>query len=396
VRLAALALALAAGTAAAAPKQDLESLRGRLEALRQELEATEGTRAEAADHLRDSERAISQTNRRLRELAAQRGGVQRALDDLGREAGNARGRLGRNQDALARLLHHRYVHGGAEPFRLALSGRDPNAFGRELRYLGYVSKARGEVIADLRESLRNMERIGERTRARGEELAVIEKSEAEQRKALEEEKATRREILEAVSAQVARQRRELATLKRDEDRLSKLVEKLAKAAAAPPPRQSAPVKARLDEPRLSSRAVPEATGGSDGAFRQLKGRLRLPVAGELAARFGSPREGAGISSKGVFIRARSGQDVRAVAPGRVVFADWLRGFGNLVIVDHGEGYLSLYGNNEALLHRAGDEVRTGEALATVGASGGAEESGLYFELRFRGKPFDPLSWARLN
>jgi septal ring factor EnvC (AmiA/AmiB activator) len=195
---------------------------------------------------------------------------------------------------------------------------------------------------------------------------------------------------------VARQRRELATLKRDEDRLSKLVEKLAKAAAAPPPRQSAPVKARLDEPRLSSRAVPEATGGSDGAFRQLKGRLRLPVAGELAARFGSPREGAGISSKGVFIRARSGQDVRAVAPGRVVFADWLRGFGNLVIVDHGEGYLSLYGNNEALLHRAGDEVRTGEALATVGASGGAEESGLYFELRFRGKPFDPLSWARLN
>lgn len=395
MRLAALALAVAAGTAAAAPKQDLESLRGRLEALRQELEATEGTRAEAADHLRDSERAISQTNRRLRELAAQRGGVQRALDELGREAESARSRLGRNQDALARLLHHRYVHGGAEPFRLALSGRDPNAFGRDLRYLGYVSRARGEVIADLRDSLRSMERIGEQTRARGEELAAIEKSEAEQRKALEEEQAARREILEAVSAQVARQRRELANLKRDEDRLSKLVAKLAKAAAAPAPRPPAPVKARLDEPKLSSQAVPEA-GGGDGAFRRLKGRLRLPVAGELAARFGSPREGSGISSKGVFIRARSGQEVRAVAPGRVVFADWLRGFGNLLIVDHGDGYLSLYGNNEALLHRAGDEVRTGEPLATVGASGGAEESGLYFELRFQGKPFDPLSWARLN
>ena len=318
--------------------------------------------------------------------------MQRALEALGREADGTRARLARNQDALARLLHHRYVHGAAEPFRLALSWRDPGGFGRDLRYLGYVSRARGQVIDDLRGNLRGMERIGQQTRARAEELAAIEKSEAGQRKALEEEQATRREILAAVSAHVTRQRHELASLRRDEDRLSKLVEKLARAAAAAPPsRPPATSKTRTEAPP-PGKAV--AGGAGDEAFRRLRGRLRLPVTGELASRFGSPREGSGISSKGVFIRARSGQEVRAVAPGRVVFADWLRGFGNLLILDHGGGYLSLYGNNEALLHRAGDEVRTGEPLATVGASGGAEESGLYFELRFRGKPFDPLPWAR--
>ena len=103
-----------------------------------------------------------------------------------------------------------------------------------------------------------------------------------------------------------------------------------------------------------------------------------------------------LSSKGVFIRSKEGQDVHVVGSGQVVFADWLRGFGNLLIVDHGDGYMSLYGNSEALFRKPGDDVRTGEVIASVGSSGGSTESGLYFELRYRGKPFDPLSWARLK
>lgn len=364
-------------------------MRGRLEALREELRSSEDSRAQAADRLRDAERAISDANRRLRELASQRQSVQRALDGLAREAETASARLAHNREALARLLRHRYASGGAEPLRLLLSGRDPDAVGRDLRYLGYISQARGALIGELRDGLHELNRIGEQTRARGEELTAIEQSQAEQRKALETEQAARREILAAASATVARQRREIAGLRRDEDRLSKLVRKLARAAA-PPPRAPAAAPARVDKPASSSLSVAPPGSG----LLPYRGRLRLPVEGELAARFGSPREGSGISSKGLFIRARAGQQVRSVAPGRVVFADWLRGFGNLLIVDHGEGYLSLYGNNEALLHRAGDEVPTGEALATVGASGSAERSGLYFELRFRGKPFDPLPWTQ--
>ncbi|HEX5628873.1 MAG TPA: peptidoglycan DD-metalloendopeptidase family protein, partial [Usitatibacteraceae bacterium] len=128
-------------------------------------------------------------------------------------------------------------------------------------------------------------------------------------------------------------------------------------------------------------------------FPTLKGKLRLPVRGELMNRYGSPREEGGATWRGLFIRAAVGELVRAVADGRVVYADWLRGFGNLLILDHGGGYMSLYGYNDGLLRQVGEGVKGGDSVAQVGASGGAEESGLYFELRYDGKPFDPLRWV---
>jgi len=130
-------------------------------------------------------------------------------------------------------------------------------------------------------------------------------------------------------------------------------------------------------------------------FASLKGRLKLPVRGELVGQFGAPREESGAPWKGVFIRSVTGETVHAIADGRVVYADWLRGFGNLLILDHGEGYMSLYANNEGLVRQVGETVRSGDPVARVGASGGHEESGLYFELRRDGKPFDPMKWVVL-
>ena len=131
----------------------------------------------------------------------------------------------------------------------------------------------------------------------------------------------------------------------------------------------------------------------DSPFARLRGRLSPPVRGELANRFGSPRSDSGVLWKGLFFAARAGEEVRAVADGRVVFADWLRGFANLLIIDHGDAFMSLYGNNEALYKRVGDIIHGGEAVATVGSSGGAETSGLYFEIRHQGRAFDPLPWV---
>ena len=118
--------------------------------------------------------------------------------------------------------------------------------------------------------------------------------------------------------------------------------------------------------------------------------------GEVRTRFGSERADSGLRSKGIFIRSAQGQEVHAIASGQIVFADWMRGFGNLLIVDHGAGYMSVYGNNESILKRAGDEVRAGDVIATVGASGGNEVPGLYFEMRHQGQAFDPLTWASLQ
>ena len=145
-------------------------------------------------------------------------------------------------------------------------------------------------------------------------------------------------------------------------------------------------------PRLRNERVPQPFS-EESSFAELKGRLRLPVRGELANRFGSPRADGGVVWKGLFIAARAGEEVRAIADGRVVFADWLRGFGNLLIVDHGDAYMSLYGNNEALYKRVGDSIRAGDPVAAVGATGGNADSGLYFELRHQGRPLDPLEWV---
>jgi len=151
------------------------------------------------------------------------------------------------------------------------------------------------------------------------------------------------------------------------------------------------------EPRDEGAAKPAdvalAPAAPDGAFASLKGQLRAPVSGKVEAKFGSKR-GDGPSWKGVFIRAAEGADVRAIAGGRVVFAEWLRGFGNLIIVDHGGQYMSIYGNNQSLLKRAGDIVKAGDPIASAGNSGGNEESGLYFELRHQGRPFDPVGWVK--
>ena len=122
--------------------------------------------------------------------------------------------------------------------------------------------------------------------------------------------------------------------------------------------------------------------------------MRLPVAGELMNRFGAPREGGGTSWKGLFIRASQGVAVKAIAAGQVVFSDWLRGFGNLIIVDHGEGYMSLYSNNESLYKQVGDRVEPGDALASVGNSGGQPDTGLYFEMRHQSRPINPMQWVK--
>jgi septal ring factor EnvC (AmiA/AmiB activator) len=205
-------------------------------------------------------------------------------------------------------------------------------------------------------------------------------------------------VLNKLAGQIKQQRKEIATLKRDEQRLSDLVVRLAKLAAKPKPSAKSASSANKTgatggKPIAVNTLVPEP--GRDGTpFSRLKGLLRLPARGELMNQFGTPREGGGLSWKGLFIRAPEGSEVRAVAQGTVAFAEWLRGFGNLLIVDHGEGYMSLYSNNESLYKQAGDPVKTGETIASVGNSGGQESPGVYFELRHQSRPINPMAWIK--
>ncbi|MGC2518514.1 MAG: peptidoglycan DD-metalloendopeptidase family protein [Burkholderiales bacterium] len=375
------ALGLAQGDSGA---EDLEALRSRIERLRVDITGAEETRDEARDQLRESERAISVANRALRNLAAKRAAVQNELKKLAGQRRATESGIASRQESLGQLLTLRYLNGEQNHLKLLLSGEDPNRTARELHYYGYISRAQTEFIRALQASLARLRELEARTREKGAELAAIESEQRKERNDLFRQQAARRKVLARVSVQLREQRRQVKRLERDESRLSRLVEELGKVIASTPPGRG-----RRNE------KVPES-GGREGRFAGLKGSLRLPIRGELASRFGTPRSGGGPPWKGLFIRSPSGQEVRAVAAGRVVFADWLRGFGNLLILDHGQGYLTIYGNNESVLKQVGEPVRTGDAVATVGASGGNAESGLYFEIRYQGKAFDPMRWVSLK
>jgi septal ring factor EnvC (AmiA/AmiB activator) len=370
------ALALAQGEA-----ERLEALRSKLEGLRAKIAESEESRTEVRDQLRDSERAISEANRALRGLAARRATAEEELRTLAKRSQELDAEIAARREALGRLLALRYLNGEQSGVKLLFSGEEPGRIARELHYYSYVSRAQTEMINELRANLARLKELEQGTRGRNAEIAAIESARRAERASLIRQQAEHRKVLAKVSSQLKEQRRQVKHLERDESRLSRLVEELRKLLAA------APARLRNDK-------IPEP--GADNSLSGLKKGLRLPIRGELANRFGAQRSDGGPPWKGLFIRSPAGQEVRAVAPGRVVFADWLRGFGNLLIIDHGKAYLTIYGNNESVLKQVGDTVSTGDAVATVGASGGNMESGLYFEIRHEGKAFDPMRWVSLK
>jgi len=274
--------------------------------------------------------------------------------------------------------------GAPDALKIALSGENPSDVARRLYYLAELSRATARLGDALRANLAEAEDVRRAAEARRQRLAAIAAESRRDRARILAERGERRTILNRVSGELRKARRQISTLEADERRLARLVEEIGRVLAARPGAGFARVE---KVPSLGSLA---------GPFAGLRGRLRLPVRGELVGLFGAPREEGPVGKKGVFIRAKEGQPVLAIAAGQVVFADWMRGYGNLLIVDHGEGYLSIYANNESLLKQTGDPVAAGEIVATVGANGGNEQSGLYFELRHLGKAFDPLGWVVLK
>ena len=380
-----------AGISLGAPsdhRSELKDLHGRIRALQKDIGRAEESRADAAGELREAARAISEANRRLRELAAERGRVQASLDSLNGQSRQLEERIAGQRAQLARLLYRQYLTGDSDALRNLLTGNDPNQVARDAYYLALLSRAKAEVIRAWGQTLQEQQRLANSTADKNGELAEIETRQQRERSDLVDQQKKRQAVLAHLADRIKVQRGEIARLKRDEKRLSSLIEGLGRIVARPKPRPG-------QAPALRNDKAPEPSTATDG-FARLKGRLRLPARGELANRFGAPREDGGTNWKGLFIRAAGGSEVKAVAPGRVVFADWLRGFGNLIIVDHGDGFLSVYGNNESLFKEVGQPVGGGEAIASVGNSGGNPETGLYFELRQLGQPLDPLKWVSLK
>ncbi|MBI3222245.1 MAG: peptidoglycan DD-metalloendopeptidase family protein [Nitrosomonadales bacterium] len=365
-------------------QEELENLRKRIGEMQREMDRTSESKSEVADALRESEREISNSNRQLAELSAQQRAAEQKLRELQSQQQNLSSSMAGQQTLLGKLLYQQYLGGKQEYFKLILNNQDPNQVARDLQYYQYIARNRASWLNTLRNDLSALNVVSLATRDQLAELAQLRDQQAAQKKLLEKGKRDRLQMLSKISLQLRTQRREINRLQRNENRLAELVEKLTKLLAQP-----------KSKSLFRNENLPD--NRFDGSpFDRLKGKLSLPVRGEITNRFNTPRPDSTVLWKGLFVRTSSGQEVKAVAAGQVVFADWLRGFGNLLIVDHGKGYMSLYGNNETLYKQVGDVLRGGDTIAAVGNSGGNEDFGLYFELRHESKPLDPMKWLALK
>ncbi len=386
------------------PKQALSELQQQLEALKKELDQAQEEHKDAADALKESEVAISGADKKLHEISKQQVDNKKELAKLDAESKSTNQALSQEQKLLSGQLYQQYIHGQQSYVQLILQSEHPNEVARDLHYFSYVAKARADLINKMQNNLNKIKRLNELTASKLQEITVLKQKQLNEKRILEAQKKEKSKVVNSLSQQIAEQRGQIKKLSRDEKRLSQLVSRLAKIIPKNKP-VSKPASTKQASPAIKNTPSSNIALNNDnlpsdnfaGAnFSALKGKLRLPVRGTVSNRFGSARQDSGVSWKGLFIKASEGAEVKAVATGRVVFADWLRGFGNLIIIDHGDGYMSLYGNNQSVLKQAGEMVKSGDTIASVGNTGGNESNGLYYELRNQSRPFDPMTWSSVN
>lgn len=347
--------------------RELEAVRERIEGVEARLARQTAARSDLAAELKTAELEVARAGAELARIRQDVAAERREQRELERLTGAARARLAQEQDAFGRQLRMSYMTGRQELFKLLLSQENPADLGRMMAYYDYLNRARSQRIGDVTGQLEMLAQLAERAAAVERELTALQAAQQSELTAVEQARGERRQVLVELDREIAAAGGEIGSLRDEERRLAELLVEIGELLAGFP--------VNSEEP-----------------FPSLRGRLAWPAPGRLAADFGQRRADGSIRWNGVLLETARGTPVRAIYHGRVVFSDWLPGLGLLIIVDHGDGYMSLYGHNEALLKDSGDWVTPGEAIAEVGDSGGQAETSLYFEIRRDGEPVDPHGW----
>jgi septal ring factor EnvC (AmiA/AmiB activator) len=358
------------GADAGGTRADLEKTRDRIRSLETQRREEARERAGLEKRLREAEQAAAEARRSL--AAAQRDlrAVREELARLSREIAAAREQLERQRASLAVQLRAAWMRGPAAPLRLLLSPDDPDAAGQRLVWLGYVARGQQALLQEIGATVAKLAAQEAEVATREAELARLEAGRRARVAELEAARRERQVVLASLDRAAASREAQLRKLESQAAALEGVLRRLERAAST----------ARGDRtPAADGKPLPPG---------------RWPVSGTLLAEFGKPRAGGQLRWDGVLIAAPAGTEVRAARDGRVVYADWLPGLGLLLVIDHGRGYLSLYGHNQDLLKGVGTTVTRGETVALVGDTGGQRRPALYFEVRRNGKPQDPRAWVR--
>jgi len=381
--------------AAPAPAQDpagtrekLQQIRGELKEVAAERREVEGRRSAEARELRAADERVAEAARRLREIQAGIADAEAGLQRLQAQRAEMEASMDSRRGELAALLRSVQAQGHAAPLKLLLAQDRVADANRLLAYHGYLQRDQVERIRTLAGELAELDRLEEEIDSRRSALEASRVELDARIASLEDERAERQALVAQLDAQFKdRQSRERA-LGRDAKALEDLLAKLRAAAArAEAERRAAAAREaarKAETPGAATPPTPRADGPSVGG-------AGWPVDGRLLAGYGATMPD-GRKSQGLLVAAPAGTTVRAAAAGTVVYAEWMSGFGLILIIDHGDGHMSLYAHNESLLREAGERIARGDAVATVGSSGGHGQPALYFELRRGGQPVDPRSW----
>ena len=401
----ALILAMLATTTAAAQEsptrgrseteRKLENIKRELRQVSTERRQIEGQRGDVTQQLRAADEKVGRSARVLHDTETRLTRDQKALAQLQQQRASMQATLGTRREELALLLRAAYAQEGATPLKALLSQDTVADANRALTYQRYVHSDRARRIAGLSTQLRGLDDVEAAIVARQNELDRTRRQQREQLARLERDRKSRAALLAQLDEKYQDHRQREQTLGRDAKGLEKVLKQLRAAAAhAAAQRRAAAAKAARDAKRNASAGRPATRTPTVASAPPLQvGGLGWPLSGALLAGYGGTMPD-GRGSQGLLIAANAGAPIKAVADGTVVYAEWMTGYGLLLIIDHGNGYMSLYAYNDALLKDAGAGVKRGDAVATVGSSGGHGRPALYFELRRNGQPVNPKTWLR--
>ena len=361
---------------AAQPEADARKTEAELQAVKSEIERVTRQVSEEAvakdrlsKELKNAELSVGKAREGLDGVRRSRAEQASKRSSLAAQKKAREADLAQNRGALAGQLRAAYQIGREEPLKLLLNQKDPERAGRMFVYYSYFGRARADQIHDIETDVQSIADLDEQVQAEDAKLAELEKQQRADLMELEQARVKRSGVLASLTAESNSHAQSLERLKSQQGSLEKLLAELRRAMEKFP------------------------TINNNDAFAHLRGKLTWPVGGRLVARFGESRAG-GVKWDGVLVATERGAPVRAVFGGRVIYADWLPGLGLLTIIDHGEGYMSLYGHNERLYKTVGERVNAGDTLGSAGDSGGSNRPELYFEIRKGGKAVDPRPWFR--
>ncbi len=351
-------------------EKQLEALENEIQKFKQMLQRTRGERTSLEENLETSEKEINELLRRIETLQRDIHQGEDKVSDLLREQRSFEQARAVQQRLIRKQVRAAFEIGREEYLKVVLNQEDPDQLSRMLTYYDYFNQARADQIAVYQNTIEALDQVTRNLAHQNEMLRVSRQDLQSRHTALELARAEKQVTLNSLNDAIRAAGAELQTREKDRERLEALLQRIIEGVVNLP------------------------TPGDTVPFAARRGELLYPVAGAITNTFGSTRIAGKLRWNGVFIEAPAGAPVSAVHYGRVVFSDWLRGFGLLLIINHGDGYMSLYGHNEVLYREAGDWVTAGEPIATVGDTGGQDRSGLYFEIRHAGKPTDPQHWCR--